>query len=48
MAQMGNEAPGELLESGGKPIGVTMSLRDSPCFEGVQPDAFKIARRCRG
>ena len=38
----------ELIEGGGELIGVSMSLLDSPFFERVQPDAFKIARRCRG
>jgi len=38
----------ELIEGGGELIGVTMSLLDSPFVERVQPDAFKIARRCRG
>jgi hypothetical protein len=35
-------------EGGGELIGVSMSLLDSPFFERVQPDAFKIARRRRG
>ena len=36
----------ELIEGGGEFIGVTMSLLDSPFFARVQPDAFKITRRC--
>jgi hypothetical protein len=36
---------GELIESRGEIVDVAMRLLDSPFFECVQPDAFKITRR---